>query len=196
MNDFRMKRIAYHEAGHLLVAAHEGFETFDIVVRIDQEMSGRAESSPRLPKKTMEQYASSRLRVLLAGAVAQCMNIERNDKQCTEEALEKGNANDDWRKARELARLIAHARTGGNAANDDAMEATSKAVEDEHLEQARAIIESNRPLLNNLARLVVARFKELEQQNPHDLDCDSEGRVAQTDMKDILVKLCHVSFES
>ena len=182
MSNYEKQRVAYHEAGHLLVAAHEGFEALGIVVRCN--MSGHAASSLRLPGRTSEQYLSSRLRVLLAGALAQCLKLNPDDSRCVENALlMKGNASDDWCKAEELARVIAHGRTGGAAADDESAAAAADDVIREHSAQAQKILESNRKVLDKIAQLVIDRFAELYAQDINDPDSDSELEVAGAEVK-------------
>ncbi|WP_164001754.1 hypothetical protein [Pyxidicoccus caerfyrddinensis] len=182
MSNYEKQRVAYHEAGHLLVAAHEGFESLGIVVR--DNMSGHAESSPRLPGRTSEQYVSSRLRVLLAGALAQCIKLHPGDSRCVMNALlTNGNANDDWCKAEELARAIAHGRTGGAASDDKSMAAAADEVIREHSAQAQKILESNRKVLDKLARLVIDRFADLCAEDINASDSDSKLEVTEAEVK-------------
>lgn len=84
---YQKKCTAYHEAGHLVVAAHEGFQTSQISVTL--KGNGTAHISPQLLGRSTLEYASSRLRVLLAGAVAQCMILNGGDERCVVDSFEK-----------------------------------------------------------------------------------------------------------
>ncbi|HEY0013272.1 MAG TPA: hypothetical protein VGB79_10545 [Allosphingosinicella sp.] len=188
MSDYRKRCIAYHEAGHALVAVHEGFSSCGITVRMN--MSGHASTSNRLPGASTLRYVSSRLRVLLAGAVAECIKCDSGNERCLLRCFaENGSANDDWRKAEEIARVLAHEATNGTATDDVAMKNAMDSVVSEHLEQVQAILDANWTSLDKLALDALARFDELFRQDPDDLDSVSELDVTAAEVEQALVGL-------
>lgn len=189
MNDYEQRRIAFHEAGHALVAHLEGFCSKGIIVRLK---GGSASYSPRLPNASLAEYASSRLRVLLAGAVAQCM-LTPYDKTCIKDACDRVDANDDWRKAQEVVTLIAHHRTMGLESNDLEMKRISDEIVAEYIEQIQAIIEHNRLLWSQLGMLVLRRFQTLFNHSPDDPDAPSELHIPPSELDPILSALERVA---
>ena len=177
---------AYHEAGHLVVAAYEGFQTHQIGVTV--QGNGTAHVSPQLPGRSTVEYASSRLRVLLAGAVAQCLILNNGDERCVAEALKNGNARNDFAKIEELARLLAHEQHGGNL-DDEGTTAATDAIIKAHLNESKEILENNLSVLSGLGSAVIYKFVELEKEEPDDMNSATDTELTAKEIKGFLDKL-------
>lgn len=125
MNAYERSRIAFHEAGHALMAAHEGFETGTIVVH---HKGGSAETTAKLPDASIIEFVASRSRVLIAGVVAQCSVLDSGNNQCVPLACEKDDARDDWRKAQEHLLVLTHDRIRQSAEPCDDPDALCQAI--------------------------------------------------------------------
>jgi hypothetical protein len=185
--EYKKKCTAYHESGHLIVAAHEGFETFQIIVTV--KGNGTAHTSPRLPGRSTIEYASSRLRVLFAGAVAQCIALHEGDEKCAVDAFsERGNAYHDFLKVEELARLLVHEQHNGKL-DEKATATATEAIIRDHQKQTALILKNNRGILSELGYLVLHKFAELDSQDPGNLDSVAEAELPAADIQSVLDKL-------
>lgn len=183
---YQDRRLAFHEAGHALVAFKEGFEPISIV--LSAKRWGRAAISPRLPGRSAELYALSRIRVLVAGAVAECLALHPEEPKCTLEAFgERGNARSDWIKAEELARLVVHLRDVGGH-DDIARAAATDTLLGHEIQAAAAIIEASRKSLNRLAMRSMQLLKDLAEQDPDSDDWRPEAEIGRDELLNLLVE--------
>lgn len=155
---YELKRTAYHEAGHLIVAAVLGFETHEI--RITPKGAGEAVTSVQIPGVDPLDYAARRIAVLLAGVVGQCLVLHPGDVACAKAALERENGLHDWMRAEELARLVAQARVPSAVTPQD-FKAAADAVVAEEMARAQRILEDQAATLRAIGQLVLDKFDEI-----------------------------------
>ncbi|WDA35122.1 hypothetical protein [Sphingobium sp. YC-XJ3] len=167
MNAYERRRIAFHEAGHALMAAHEGFETGTIAVH---HKGGSAETTAKLPDASIIEFVASRSRVLIAGVVAQCIVLDPGNNQCVPLACEKDDARDDWRKAQEHLLVLTHDRIRQSAEPCDDPDALCQAISNEIFAEVGEILEQNRDILDALAQEVISLFDALFDHDPDDLE--------------------------
>ena len=167
MNAYERRRIAIHEAGHALIAAHEGFETGTIVVH---HKGGSAETTPKLPGAPIIEFVASRFRVLIAGVVAQCCVLDPGNNQCVLLACERDDARDDWRKAQEHLLVLTHDRILQSADPCDDPNALCQAISNELFSEVGEVLEQNRDILDALAQDVLSLFDALFDHDPGDLE--------------------------
>lgn len=152
-----MKRIALHEAGHAVVAVHEGFRT--PIIRIGARGADTV-TQPDLPGASLSVYMRSRLRVLLAGAVAQCLMLCPEDGDGLARAFDGPDASSDWAKACEIMSLLIHEQTGGEG-SERGYGVMIDAIKEEVAGEIRRILEANRAILDELADLTVCAFDDM-----------------------------------
>lgn len=186
MTEYRDHITAYHEAGHIVMARHEGFQVYGIRLLINGK--GEAEYSLSLPCRSegAEQYIRKRIRVLLAGAVAQCMIAHPGDTQCFKDAV-TGNAAADWRIALELGWAL------NNISSDTIVEEEIAAREVDALlsglvNETQAILRepSNHDRLMAVGRTCLSRLVELRAYSPDDLMAPNDAVVTQQELNDML----------
>ncbi len=163
---FEFRCTAYHEAGHLIVAHHEGFDTGPIA--LSPKGSGHAETSAFLPGASPVNYAASRLRVLLAGAVAQCLVLSPGQTTCVVEAFdERGNGSIDWKRAQEMARVVALSSLASPSTKADFVAETSRVIK-AHQDFVEDLLVRNDKLLRSIGQLALEKFVEILED--HDAD--------------------------
>jgi len=154
MNPEELNRIARHEAGHILVARHEGFQTNDIIITA---AGGQAGSNARLPDAPIMEYASRRLRVLLGGVVAQCLDAPQGVPQCITCSIKKVDASSDWERAEEIMRFLAHDHiyhdNGGGVDPNDEL----RRISIEYFSYVQKILETNREILEEITKFVLSK---------------------------------------
>lgn len=179
MNPYERKRIAFHEAGHALMAAHEGFETGPIVVH---HKGGSAETTATLPRASLIEFVASRFRVLIAGVVAQCVVLDPDNDQCVPLACKKDDARDDWRKANEHLLILAHDRIRQSAEPCDDPNSLCQAISNELFLEVGEILEQNRNILDALAQEVLSLFDALFDHDPGDVTAPSSLELGKTEV--------------
>jgi len=182
MNVSERKRIAFHEAGHALMAVHEGFEPGNIVVH---HKGGSAELIAKLPEASVIEFVTSRARVLIAGVVAQCIKLDPDNSQCVPQACETDDARDDWRKAREHLVVLTHERIQQSAEPCDDYDGICQEISNKLFNEVGEILEKNWAILDMLAQEVLSLFNEMFSYHPCDLEAPSSLQLD----KDMVVSL-------
>jgi hypothetical protein len=180
---YTCRKAAFHEAGHALIAWKEGFEIHSIVIR---KGSAEAHTSPLLPGRSTEQYALARIRVLLAGAAAQCIALHPSVPTCTADSFtDRGDAHGDWIRAEELARLVVHHRSNGAGDDAAAAAAADKLLNDE-LQFVATTINHERTALNRVALGALVKVREHLDQDDEDPTWSAEAKIEQTELLSLL----------
>jgi len=183
-SDYKRQELAFHEAGHIVVAAVEGFRPEGLTVFI--KSGGEAEITIACTERNVEAYAESRLRVLLAGAVSQCMRLCPGDPACTREAFGPQREGwSDYSKALELAWLIRNTRSGATADPETAA-AEVDAVILKCLNESAVILERNWEAVTRLANRVIAGLSTIASAGPNDLGASGRFRVERSDILDLI----------
>lgn len=179
MNAYERRRIAFHEAGHALMAAHEGFEAGTIVVH---HKGGSAKTTATMPRASLIEFVASRFRVLIAGVAAQCIVLDPDNDQCVPLACEKDDARDDWRKAHEHLLTLTHDRIHQSAEPCDDSNALCQAISNELFLEVGEILEQNRDILDALAQEVLSMFDSLFDHDPGDPGAPSSLKLDKTEV--------------
>lgn len=183
-SDYKRQELAFHEAGHIVVAAVEGFRPEGLTVFI--KSGGEAEITIACAERSVGEYAESRLRVLLAGAAAQCMHLWPGNPACTREALGPNREGaSDYSKALELAWLVRNTRSGATA-DPETAKAEADAVLSKCLNDSAVILERNWEAVTRLANSVIAGLSAVASAGPDDLDAPDRFRLERSDILDLI----------
>lgn len=160
------QQIAFHEAGHLVVAWVEGFETDGM--RMNANLSGSAETRPGRLAPDPEEYIRKRVHILFAGTISQHLSMTKdfkpNDKtrEAVRESLEFGNGRNDWANAMELVWLLRNMK----ATNNDDPVAEINALLQVLMDETGDILERNMLPVRRLANGALRIFDDIK---PHDM---------------------------
>ena len=183
-SDYKRQELAFHEAGHIVVAAVEGFRPEGLTVFI--KSGGEAEITIACAERGVEEYVESRLRVLLAGVLSQCMHLCPGDPACTREAFgPKREGWSDYSKALELAWLIRNTRSGATS-DPEAAAAEADAVILKCLNESAEILDHNWEAVTRLAHRVIAGLSAVASADPADLDAPDRFRLERSDILDLM----------
>lgn len=158
LSEKEIRRIAYHEAGHAVVAVHEGFKPPYILVHPE---GAQAMTASPLPGASLKIFMRSRLRVLLAGAVAQCFALSPKNGDCVERACTEVDARGDWEKAKEIMAILIHEQTEGRESDPSALGRIRDDLREAYSAEIRLILSANRRVLDELSRIIAMGFEEL-----------------------------------
>jgi len=179
MPSYKEKLVSYHEAGRVLMAKIEGFQFGNIIIEING--NGQAELILNQPchSSGAEDYLKRRIRVLLGGALAQCIVLHPNDPKAFEEALSR-NASADWKVATELAWALRNIASREEVSDDAARIEVDEVLQMLVNETANAINDpiNYKPLMN-ISMLCLTGVNELHSFSPSDFDAPSEVIVTQ-----------------
>jgi hypothetical protein len=183
-SDYKRQELAFHEAGHIVVATVEGFRPEGLTVFI--KSGGEAEITLACTERSAEEYAESRLRVLLAGAVSQCMRLSPGDPACTCEAFGPQREGwSDYSKALELVWLLRNTRPGATV-DPETAKAEADAVLSKCLNDSAAILERNWEAVTRLADSVIAGLSAIASAGPDDLDAPDRVRLERSEILDLM----------
>ncbi len=161
-------QIIYHEAGHIVVAYVEGFEVDGLRMQL-KNLSGSAETRPARLGLNPEEYIRKRVRVLLAGTVAQHLSAIKDwevpddaTKAAISNSLEYGNGCNDWRNALELVWLLRNMK----AINNDDPVTEINALLQELIDETGHIVARQVLPIRRLAGAALLIYNDI---NPNDL---------------------------
>jgi hypothetical protein len=184
MSEYKRKELAFHEAGHIVVAAVEGFRPEGLKVFL--KIGGEAEITIACARKCAEDYAFSRLRVLMAGAVSQCIHLWPNDPACPREALSRKREGwMDYSKALELAWLVRNVRPGASTDPDTAA-AEADQILGQCLNASAIILRRNWEAVNRLANRVILGLDGIAAAGPDDLNAPDHVCFGRAEILDLI----------
>lgn len=114
-----------------------------------------------LPGASVKTFMRSRLRVLLAGAVAQCFALSPKNGGCVERACTEVDARGDWEKAKEIIAILIHERTEGRETDPVALGRMRNDLRDGYAAQIRLILKANKFVLDEVSQIITLGFDEL-----------------------------------
>lgn len=184
LSAYKQQELAFHEAGHIVVASVERFHPERLTVFL--RSGGEAEITIACAERGVEEYAESRLRVLLAGVLAQCIHLCPNNPACTREAFgPKREGWMDYSKALELAWLIRNTRSGATADPETAAKEADEVIL-KCMHESADILNRNWDAVTRLANRVVAGLAAIASADPNDFDAPHHFRLERSDILDLI----------
>lgn len=161
-NKPRILPIANHEAGHYITAASLGFELGDLCCRVDNYASHDASSEIFLNHginsfEEVKLYCENRIKVLYAGAVAEC--YDRNKKDFDGNQIERifnEGGKTDHLKIKELLRILRNMVYPASKTTEE-IDANLKELGDRLINEAAAIVEENIDLILGIGDMLFQR---------------------------------------
>lgn len=193
MSPKEQERISRHEAGHAVVAIHEGFQI--VGIRMTAE-GGSAACDARLPGVPMMEYATRRLRMLLGGVVAQCLDAPEGCEPCICAAVKTNEATSDWEKAQEVLRFVVHGRSLDPTNRIFDLNEECGRLSQQYFEDALAILNANRSVLEELTSIVLKELRGLALGPRRKAPVEWEVNVPASAIKPIIGKVKKVSLSS
>ncbi len=193
MSPKEQERISRHEAGHIVVAIHEGFQT--VGIRMTAE-GGSAESDPRLPGAPIMEYATRRLRALLGGVVAQCLDAPEGCAPCICAAVKTNEAKSDWEKAQEVLRFVVHGRSLDRTNRIFNLDEECRRLSEQHFKDACTILDANRSALEELTSIILKEVRRLAPGPRREASVEWEVNVPASAIEPIMGKLKKVPLSS
>ncbi|GFE93894.1 hypothetical protein [Acetobacter persici] len=193
MSPEEQERISRHEAGHAVVAIHEGFQI--VGIRMTAE-GGSAESDARLPGAPIMEYATRRLRVLLGGVVAQCLDAPEGCGPCVCAAVKTHEAKSDWEKAQEVLRFVVHGRSLDHTNRIFDLDEECGQLSQQHFADADAILNANRSTLEELTSIILKELRRLAPGPRREASVEWEANIPASAIRSILGKVKKVPLNS
>ena len=193
MSPEEQKRISRHEAGHAVVAIHEGFQILGIRITA---AGGSADSDARLSGAPILEYATRRLRVLLGGVVAQCLDAPEGCERCVCTAVETHEAKSDWEKAQEVLRFVAHGRSLERTNRTFDLDEECRRLSQQHFADAGAILNANRSALEELASIILKDIRRSTRGPRREASVEWEANIPASAIRNVLGKVKKVPLNS
>ena len=163
------RRIAHHEAGHLVVAWIEGFQLQGLKIHtVHMNINGAAAMCFACKVTDPADYIRRRVRVLLAGSIAQSVALSKDATPDTEAVMAafnpKGDSYGDYQKALELVWLLRNL----TAEDDSDPRSQVQALIHDLLNETTAIVKREVRPIRRLGEAARRIFDDIDPNAPYE----------------------------